>query len=451
MNPAIFKEYDIRGLVEKDFSEEVVEKLGKGFGTLIKQRGGKKISVGRDVRPSSKPFSDIFINAVISTGVNVLDLGEVPTPLGYFSLFHYGVDGNIVITASHNPPEYNGFKVAVGKVSIYGQEIQDFRKLIEEGNFESGQGTSEEVDIITPYKDMIKSKFNFAKTINVAIDAGNGMGAIAAPDILKELGCNVTELYCEPDGSFPNHHPDPGIEENLRDLIAIVREKSLDVGIGFDGDADRIGPVDNLGRIIRGDMLAAIYARDVIKKVGKEKIIFDVKCSLGLIEDIEAHGGIPLMWKTGHSLLKKKLREENAPFAGEMSGHMFFAQDYYGYDDAIYAACRLINILADSDVPLSEIFDSIPKYNSTPEMRLTVKDEEKFDIVAKTKEFFQKEYETIDIDGVRVVFPDGWGLVRASNTQNALIVRCEAKSEERLQEIKELILNTIQKFGDVEI
>ncbi|MCK4966617.1 phosphomannomutase/phosphoglucomutase [bacterium] len=451
MNPAIFKEYDIRGLVEKDFSEEVVEKLGKGFGTLIRQKGGKKISVGRDVRPSSKPFSDIFINAVISTGVNVLDLGEVPTPLGYFSLFHYGVDGNIVITASHNPPEYNGFKVAVGKVSIYGQEIQDFRKLIEEGNFESGQGTSEEVDIITPYKDMIKSKFNFAKTINVAIDAGNGMGAIAAPDILKELGCNVTELYCEPDGSFPNHHPDPGIEENLRDLIAIVREKSLDVGIGFDGDADRIGPVDNLGRIIRGDMLAAIYARDVIKKVGKEKIIFDVKCSLGLIEDIEAHGGIPLMWKTGHSLLKKKLREENAPFAGEMSGHMFFAQDYYGYDDAIYAACRLINILADSDVPLSEIFDSIPKYNSTPEMRLTVKDEEKFDIVAKTKEFFQKEYETIDIDGVRVVFPDGWGLVRASNTQNALIVRCEAKSEERLQEIKELILNTIQKFGDVEI
>ena len=451
MNPAIFKEYDIRGLVEKDFSEEVVEKIGKGFGTLIKQKGGKKISVGRDVRPSSKPFSDIFINAVISTGVDVLDLGEVPTPLGYFSLYHYDIDGNIVITASHNPPEYNGFKVAVGKMSIYGQEIQDFRKLIEQGDFETGHGTSEKVDIITPYKDMIKSKFNFAKTINVALDAGNGMGAIAAPDILKELGCNVTELYCEPDGSFPNHHPDPGIEENLRDLIAIVREKSLDVGIGFDGDADRIGTVDNLGRIIRGDMLAAIYARDVIKKVGKEKIIFDVKCSLGLIEDIEAHGGIPLMWRTGHSLLKQKLREENAPFAGEMSGHMFFAQDYFGYDDAIYAACRLINILADSDVPLSEIFDSIPKYNTTPEMRLTVKEEEKFDIVAKTKEFFQKEYETIDIDGVRVVFPDGWGLVRASNTQNALIVRCEAKSEERVQEIKELVLNTIQKFGDVEI
>ncbi|MFC1557820.1 phosphomannomutase/phosphoglucomutase [candidate division KSB1 bacterium] len=451
MNPAIFKEYDIRGLVEKDFSEEVVEKIGKGFGTLIKQRGGKKISVGRDVRPSSKPFSDIFINAVISTGVDVLDLGEVPTPLGYFSLYHYDIDGNIVITASHNPPEYNGFKVAVGKVSIYGQEIQDFRKLIEQGNFDSGQGISEEVDIITPYKDMIKSKFNFSKTINVAIDAGNGMGAIAAPDILNELGCNVTELYCELDGNFPNHHPDPGIEENLRDLIALVKEKSLDVGIGFDGDADRIGPVDNLGRIIRGDMLAAIYARDVIKKVGKSKIIFDVKCSLGLIEDIEAHGGIPLMWRTGHSLLKKKLREENAPFAGEMSGHMFFAQDYFGYDDAIYAACRLVNILADSDIPLSEIFDSIPKYNTTPEMRLTVKEEEKFDIVAKTKEFFQKEYETIDIDGVRIVFPDGWGLVRASNTQNALIVRCEAKSEGRVQEIKELVLNTIQKFGDVEI
>ena len=446
MNPNIFREYDLRGLVNSDLTDDVVLNIGKGYGTLIRTKGGKKVSVGRDVRPSSKHFRDLIIDGILSTGTDVIDLGEVPTPLGYFSIFHLNLDGCLVITASHNPPEYNGFKVNVGKMSIYGKEIQEFRKLIEKGKFESGKGSYNEVDVISPYIDTLKTKFQFKKKLNIAIDAGNGMGGIIAPRLLRELGCNITELYCEPDGRFPNHHPDPGVDKNLFDLIKIVKEKSLDLGIAFDGDADRIGTIDELGRIVRGDQLVAIYARDVLKKLGKQKIIFDVKCSLGLIEDIEKHGGIPFMWKTGHSLLKSKMKEENAPFAGEMSGHTFFADNYFGYDDAIYAACRLIQIQSESDVPFSQIVDSLPHYYSTPEMRLETKEEIKFTIVEKLKEHFKKDYNIIDIDGVRIVFPDGWGLVRASNTQPALVLRFEAKSQERLDEIKNMVMEKINSF-----
>ncbi len=450
MNPNIFREYDLRGLVDTDLTDEVVEKIGKGFGSYVKSKGGKKISLGRDVRPSSKRFNDSFINGVLSTGIDVIDIGEVPTPVGYFSLFHLDVDGGVVITASHNPPEYNGFKLAVGKSSIYGKEIQEIKKLIEEDKFESGSGRCTEADVVSSYVETVKSKIQLKKELNIAVDAGNGMGGVLGPLILKELGCNVTELYCELDGTFPNHHPDPGVDENIQELIKTVKEKSLDFGIGFDGDADRIGSIDNLGRIIRGDQLVAIYARDVVKKTGKHKILFDVKCSLALIEDIEKHGGIPFMWKTGHSLLKSKMKELNSPFAGEMSGHMFFADDYFGYDDAIYAACRLCQIVSETDLKFSDIIDTLPHYFSTPEMRVKAKEEEKFQIVAKLKDYFKKENKTIDIDGVRVVFPDGWGLVRASNTQPALIIRAEAKSPERLEEIRNLILEKVKEFGDIE-
>ncbi|NVM02922.1 MAG: phosphomannomutase/phosphoglucomutase [Candidatus Helarchaeota archaeon] len=450
MNPNIFREYDIRGLVDIDLTDDLVEKIGKGFGTYIKQKGGKKVSVARDVRPSSTRFRDYLIDGILSTGVDVIDLGEVPTPPGYFSFFHYDIDGGIIITASHNPPEYNGFKVGADKTTIYGEEIQAFRRLIESEKFNSGSGKCEVVDIITPYIETLKSKFQFKKELNIAVDAGNGMGGIIGPSLLRELGCKVTELYCEPDGSFPNHHPDPGVDKNLQDLIKTVNEKSLDLGVAFDGDADRIGPIDDLGRIIRGDQLAAVYARDVLKKHGKQKILFDVKCSLGLIEDIENHGGIPFMWKTGHSLLKNKLREEKALFAGEMSGHMFFADDYFGYDDAIYSACRLVQIVSETDLKFSQIIDSLPQYFSTPEMRVKAKEEEKFEIVSKLKEYFKKEYDIIDIDGVRIVFPDGWGLVRASNTQPALVIRFEAKSRDRLEEIKNLVMEKIKEFGEIE-
>ncbi len=450
MNSNIFREYDIRGVVDVDLTSDLVEKIGRGFGTHVKSKGGKSISVGRDVRPSSKGYSKSFIDGILSTGLDVIDIGEVPTPVGYFSLFHCNTDGGVIITASHNPSEYNGFKLNVGKSSIYGKEIQEVRKIIESEKFESGNGKCEEADVVTPYIEMIKSKIKIKKELNVAVDAGNGMGGFLGPLLLRELGCRVTELYCELDGTFPNHHPDPGVEKNIQDLIKTVNEKSLDLGIGFDGDADRIGPVDNLGRIVRGDQLVAIYSRDVLRKTGEQKILFDVKCSLALIEDIQKHGGIPFMWKTGHSLLKSKMKEVDSPFAGEMSGHMFFADEYFGYDDAIYAACRLCRIISETDLKFSDIVDSLPHYFSTPEMRVKAKEEEKFQIVSKLQDYFRKEYEVIDIDGVRVVFPDGWGLVRASNTQPALIIRAEAKSQDRLEEIKNLIMGKVKEFGDIE-
>jgi len=449
MNAKIFREYDIRGIVGEDITDETVELLGKGYGTYLQSKGGKSASLGRDVRLSSKHLRDVLVRGIISTGVDVIDLGEVPTPTSYFSLHHCNVDGGVMITGSHNPPEYNGFKLAVGITSIYGKEIQFVRELIEKGEFATGSGTVSEIDIITPYRETIKNKIKLSSPVKMVVDAGNGTGGIFTPQLLRDVGCEVIEMYCEPDGRFPNHHPDPTIDENVQDLIKKVKETSADLGIGFDGDSDRIGAVDNIGRIVRGDQLVAIFARDVLSRIQNAKIIFEVKCSQALIDDITAHGGIPIMWKTGHSLLKRKMSEENAPLAGEMSGHIFFAENYFGYDDATYAAALLAKILSQSPQSLSEIVDTIPFFYSTPEIRINCPDEQKFDVAERLKSYFRERYQIIDVDGVRVVYSDGWGLVRASNTQPALVARFEAKTEQRLKEIKEEIMEKINEFGNL--
>jgi len=451
MNQEIFREYDIRGLVEKDLTPEIVRLIGKGYGTYLQRKGGRIMTLGRDVRPSSQSFSEILVESVCSTGVDVIDLGVISSPLSYYSVNVLDVDGGVMITGSHNPPEYNGFKIGIGKTTISGDEIQQFRRLIEEGDFLIGEGTFETYDIIPEYKEDIKERVLINKSLRVAVDAGNGCGGILGPDIMNELGIDVTCLYCEPDGRFPNHHPDPTVDENLEDLIKLVKEKNLDVGIAYDGDADRIGVVDNTGRIIRGDQLVAIFAGELLDRKKGDKIIFDVKCSQGLSEFIESKGGVPVMWKTGHSLIKNKMKELHAGMAGEMSGHIFFSDRFYGFDDAIYASLRLFEIVSKSSVPLSDLVDRIPYYHSTPEIRAHTTEEDKWKIVEKAKEYFKSRYDTIDIDGVRILFGDGWGLVRASNTQPVLVLRFEAKTQDRLQEIKDIVITKLKEFGDIEI
>ena len=446
MNPLIFREYDIRGVVDKDLDGEIVEKIGRAYGTFIQKASGKEVVVGRDVRLSSEPYNRSLIRGIVETGCNVLDVGVVSTPILYFSIIHYKKSGGVMITGSHNPIDYNGFKLCHGISSIYGEQIQELRKIIEENTFLSGSGEVSTDNPTPDYMNEVLTRVKVEKPLKVVVDAGNGTGGSIAPNLFRKLGCIVVDLYCEPDGRFPNHLPDPTIPEFLTDLIERVRSEKADLGIGLDGDADRIGAIDNQGNIVWGDKLLALYSREVLKR-GKQKIIFDVKCSQGLIEDIESHGGIPVMWKTGHSLIKKKMKDENAPLAGEMSGHMFFADNYYGYDDAIFAGARLLELLSRTDKSLNELVSEIPGYIATPEIRLSCSDESKFQVVDEAKKYFSARYKTIDIDGVRILFPDGWGLVRASNTQPVIVARFEAKTEEKLQEIRDTVMKKLKELG----
>jgi len=444
VNPRIFREYDIRGVVDRDLTPDIVERLGQGFGTYMANQGHFKLVVGRDGRLSSKALSEALIQGLISTGCHVVDIGICPTPVYYFSLFHLNKDGGMVVTGSHNPPEFNGFKVSVGKTTIFGEEIQNLRRLIESGQFAVGKGDLSEIEMIRPYQEYIQENIRLNKKIRVVIDAGNGTaGAVAGP-LLRDLGCEVEELYCEIDGRFPNHFPDPTIPGNLRDLIDRVKKIRADVGIAYDGDADRIGVVDDKGDIIWGDQLMVLFAREILKDKKGATFVAEVKCSQNLFADIEQHGGRAIMWRTGHSLIKEKMREERAVLGGEMSGHIFFADRYFGYDDAIYASCRLIELLSKTDQKLSQLLSDVPKAFITPEIRMDCPDEIKFGVVEKVKEELRKEYPIIDVDGVRVKFGDGWGLVRASNTQPALVLRFEALSEKRLEEIRGLIENKVQ-------
>ncbi len=445
MNPLIFREYDIRGVAGKDLTEDVVEKIGRSYGTFIQKTMGKEIVVGRDVRLSSEPFSRLLIKGIAGTGCNVLDVGVVPTPVLYFSIAHYGKSGGVMITGSHNPIEYNGFKLCRELFSIYGREIQELKKIIEENSFISGSGKVETDNPIPSYMNEVTSRIKIEKPLKVVVDAGNGTGGEVAPEIFRRIGCSVVELYCEPDGRFPNHLPDPTVPEFTADLRKKTKEERADLGIGLDGDADRIGAIDNEGNIVWGDKLLALYAREILKK-GKQKIIFDVKCSQGLIEDIEDHGGIPIMWKTGHSLIKKKMKDESSPLAGEMSGHMFFSDNYYGYDDAIFAGSRLLELLSKTEKSFAELLSEIPVYVTTPEIRIDCSDETKFKVVEEVKKYFKERYSTIDVDGVRILFPGGWGLVRASNTQPVIVVRFEAKTEQRLDEIKNTVMEKLKTY-----
>ena len=448
MKKEIFREYDIRGILERDFGLQDVERIGHGFGTYVHQRSGRRIVVGRDCRLSSPGIRDALVRGLIRAGARVIDVGVCPTPVLYFALHHLNPDGGIMITASHNPPEYNGFKVCLGKETIFGEEIQHFRRLLEEGDFIRARGSSEEYDMITPYQDYVVDNVALERSVKVAVDAGNGTGGTVAGPILERLGCEPVKLFFDMDGKFPNHEPDPTVPENMKTLAQTVVREGLELGIGFDGDADRIGVVDEKGRIIYGDMLLVIFAREILRDNPGATVIGEVKCSNIMYDAIRAEGGNPVMWRTGHSLIKKKLREERAALAGEMSGHMFFADRYFGFDDAIYSACRLLEIVARGRGPLSQYIEDLPKTCSTPEIRVHCPEEKKFRLVEMVREELRRKYDIIDVDGVRLVFSDGWGLLRASNTGPILVLRFEARSEERLQEIRSLLEGTLEDMKD---
>jgi len=448
MNPGIFREYDIRGVTGKDIEEEDVVIIGKAYGSLLNRQNKKIISVGRDCRLTSDKFSQLFIQGIISTGCDVIDIGICPTPVLYFSIHHLNLEGGAMVTASHNPPEYNGFKLMAGTDSIHGQGLQEIRIICENKNFVQGHGKMTEKDVITPYKDYILNNIKIKKPIRIGIDSGNGTGGITALPILKNLGCEVYDIYCDMDGTFPNHEADPTQKKNLVDLIKLVKEKNLDLGVGYDGDADRIGVVDKNGEVIYGDQLMVIYAREILGRKPGATFISEVKCSMVMYDDIRNHGGNAIMWKTGHSLIKQKMKEENAELAGEMSGHMFFKDRYLGFDDALYATCRLLEIMADTGVGVDELIEDLPKTFTTPEIRVDCPDEIKFNVVDKIVALFKAKQDVIDIDGLRALYDDGWGLVRASNTQPALVLRFEALSEKRLDVIRneiETALNIIIK------
>lgn len=439
MDPKIFREYDIRGVVNRDLTVETVRQLARGMGSYYQGRGIKRISLGRDCRPSSEPFAHALREGLLTSGMEVTDVGVCPTPLLYFSIVQLGMEGGVMITGSHNPPEFNGFKVCVGKDAIYGDEIQRLKGIIEKGEFIHGEGRLSSHDIISDYKRYILEQIQVDRRLKVVVDAGNGTGGVVAVPIMRELGCEVIPLYCEMDGRFPHHHPDPTVEANLKDLIAKVKETGADLGIGYDGDADRLGVIDEKGGIIWGDKLMIIFVRAILAERGGGVFIGEVKSSQTLYDEIERMGGKAIMWKTGHSLIKDKMKKEGALLAGEMSGHMFFADRYFGFDDAIYASCRLLEILGKTGKRVSELLDGIPQTYVTPEIRVDCPDEVKFEVVRKATEYFRQRYQVIDIDGMRVKFPDGWGLVRASNTQPALVLRFEAQSKERLEEIRGMI------------
>ena len=421
---SIFREYDIRGVVGEELTPALAEKIGRAYGSLAVRAGARAVAVGRDGRTSAMQMRESLLKGLLGCGLDVVDIGVCPTPLLYYALFTLPVGGGVMITASHNPPQYNGFKLCLGKDSMHGAAIQALKADIDRGQFESGQGTVSEHPIIPDYMAYTKKAFAHVKAgkLHAVVDCGNGMGGLVGPDALRLLGCRVTGMYEDVDGRFPNHHPDPTVADNLQDLIKKVRETKADVGIAYDGDADRIGAVDEHGDILWGDKLLVLYARDVLESKPGATIISEVKASQVFYDDVVKRGGRSIMWKAGHSLIKAKMKEENAALAGEMSGHMFFADRYFGYDDAVYASCRLIEILAKTGRPLSTLLADLPPTVSTPEIRVDCPDEVKFQVVEEAKKQLAREYTIIDIDGVRVLFPEGWVLILASNTQPALLL-----------------------------
>ena len=450
LNQYIFREYDIRGKVSDDFPPELVEALGKGFGTYIKRGGGQEIALSGDIRLTTPDLMEQFKTGVLSTGVDVINIGILPTPANYYSMFSLGVAGAVQITGSHNPPEFNGFKLSRDKKAVFGEAIQEIRVIIEKEDYETGEGSEASYDILTKYKRMIASKIDIKKRMKVVMDCGNAAGAICAPEIFKNLNVDLTELYCDVDGTFPNHHPDPTVKENLVDLIDLVKKGSYDIGLAFDGDADRVGVVDETGDIVWADQLIALFLPEVVEE--GDEILYDVKCSQALEEMIVKYGGKPVMWKTGHSLIKQRMSELNCKLGGEMSGHIFFADDYFGYDDAIYVAARIVQTLSRTDQKLSQLKAELPKYYSTPEMRLEAEsDEEKFRIAKEAVAYFTENYDCSTVDGVRIKFGDGWGLVRSSNTQPVIVCRFEANTAERMEEIQSIVMNKLQEIGTLKV
>lgn len=449
MNAQVFREYDIRGVVETDFDDDFICDLGRAYATILHRAGKKTISIGRDCRLSSPSLHDRLLEGILPSGIEVIDIGVVPTPLSYFSVAHWKLDGGVMITGSHNAAEYNGFKLGVGPSTIFGDQIQEVRRIIEKRDFIGGKrpGKISERSILPEYGAFINANFKLRRGMKVALDGGNGCGGVVAEPLMKQQGLDVKGLFIEMDGRFPNHHPDPTVEENMRHLKAAVHDFEAEIGIAYDGDADRVGAVDEHGRIVWGDELMVAFSRNILESHPGAAIIGDVKCSSRMYEDIARHGGRPIMWKTGHSLIKSKLKEEHAALAGEMSGHMFFADRYFGFDDAIYASFRILEIVSQQRRGLAAILADLPPSVATPEIRLDCPDDRKFDTVRRAAEYFRAHYDVIEIDGVRVNFKDGWGLVRASNTQPALVMRFEAQNAARLAEIRSLFESKLKELG----
>lgn len=445
----IFREYDIRGITGTELTPDVARVVGRAFAALLQERGVKgSVAVGRDNRPSGDGLHDALIAGLIESGIAVVDIGVVPTPVAYWTQHNLDVVAGIQITGSHNPPEYNGFKLGIGKASIYGNDIQRVYQLAVAGIFPEGKGSRRDEAVIDRYIDDVVGRIGkISRPLRIAVDAGNGVGGLVAPKLFAKLGVEVTCMFCESDGTFPNHHADPTVPENLEDLINEIYKGGYDFGVAFDGDADRIGVIQRNGDIIWGDYLLLLYARDVLARMKNAPIIFDVKCSQALPDAIQKAGGIPVMWKTGHSLIEEKMHEMHAPLAGEMSGHMYFDEGWYGFDDALYGAARLLKIVADSGRSLHELLADVPRFVSTPEIRVTCSDDKKFGIVSDAVKYFSAKYTTIDVDGVRIQYPDGWGLIRASNTQPVIVLRFEARTRDQLDAIRAEIEGWLTQHG----
>lgn len=454
-NPKIFREYDIRGHAESDLADGVVDAIGRAFAAMLKTRGGRSVSLGRDVRLSSPRISATIQNALTSSGLEVLDVGTVPTPLLYYSLFKLPVDGGIMVTGSHNPPDDNGIKLAIGKDTLYGRDIQEIREKIRSGRPSNGQPGKKGKVVSSPIRDLYIREISDrigalspfrGKPIRIVLDCGNGTAGLVAGDLFRSVGAEIKVLFENPDGHFPNHHPDPTVPENLKALVSGVREFGADVGIAFDGDTDRIGVVTEKGEILYGDQLMIVFANQVLSECPGSIVISEVKASKVLYDEIGRLGGKPLMWKAGHSLIKAKMKETGAPLAGEMSGHIFFADRYYGYDDALYAGLRLLEVMIKAQSPISDLLAQIPRTYSTPEIRKDCPDAIKFRVVEAMKPLLtERGIPFIDLDGIRVEYPDGWGLVRASNTQPALVLRFEGLTAARMEQIQKDLLDILSK------
>ncbi len=449
MNPNIFREYDIRGIVGQDLIDETVSILGRAIGTFFNRNDAKRIAIGFDARVSSPRFRDLLVEGLNASGCDAVLIGKVPTPVLYFAVFTKNVDGGVMITGSHNPPDHNGFKICLGKQTLFGAQIQEIKEIAFSENFSNGKGEIEEIEVLKDYEQDILSGIKLgARKLKVVVDGGNGMGGVTGVPIYESLGVELVKLFCEPDSNFPNHHPDPTVVENLQDAIRAVKETKADLAIAFDGDGDRIGVVNEKGEIIWGDELMVLLSRAILLEKPNSTIIAEVKCSQKLFDDIEKNGGKPIMWKAGHSLIKAKMKETGAALAGEMSGHIFFADRFYGFDDATYAGARVLEIISNTDKTLSELLSDLPKSFSTPELRVNCAEEKKFAVVQQISHEFAKTNKVITIDGARILFENGWGLVRASNTQAILVLRFEADAKENLQAIQETVERRVKQLID---
>ena len=447
----IFREYDVRGLVASELSPEFARALGRAYGSAAWDRIGKApvIAVGRDNRPSGGALAEAVRQGIADTGGTAIDVGEMPTPALYFAVHHLATDGGLQVTGSHNPPEFNGFKMVLAGEAFHGEEIQALYQVITQESWRLGTGsTTSKSGILDAYREAITSRHQLARRVRVVIDCGNGVSSLVAPRTISELGTDMTALFAESDGTFPNHHPDPTVPKNLVDLQAAVAKHKAELGIAFDGDGDRIGAVDENGRIIWGDQILILLGRDAVRRFGKGiSVIFDVKCSELLPQALEKAGAKPVMWKTGHSLIKGKMHETHAPLAGEMSGHMFFGGDWYGFDDALFAAARLLEIVSREAGGLARFLADLPQTFTTPEIRVDCPEEIKFSVVERAAKYFAARYPVNTIDGVRMTFPDGWGLIRASNTQPVLVLRFEATSEVALESYRREVSDWLSAQG----